>query len=133
MLAVAERGYTTAKSGQRPPFFCRLMSPTADEVVIVALLTANDSLGLRPEVRDVGSSVTVFDFVAAVWPTLAKASAVSARWKVSCLQRKFDELSEELKGLVVAEQRRFLKEINTPKMDEMKRRQKRDAKRSLAA
>ena len=70
MLAVAERGYTTAKSGQRPPFFCRLMSSTADEVVI-ALLTANDSLGLRPEVRDVGSSVTVFDFVAAVWPTLA--------------------------------------------------------------
>jgi hypothetical protein len=68
-----------------------------------------------------------------VWLTLATASSVSARWKVSRLQRKFDELSEESKGLVVAEQQRFLKEINTPKMDEMKRRQKEDAKRSLAA
>jgi hypothetical protein len=72
-------------------------------------------------------------FVAAVWLTLATALAMSARWKVSRLQRKFDELSQELKGLVVAEQRRFLKEINTPKTDEMKRRQKGDPKKSLAA
>jgi hypothetical protein len=66
-----------------------------------------------------------------VWLTLATASAVSARWKVSRLQRKFDELSEELKGLVVAEQRRILKEINTPKMDEMKTRPNGDAKNRL--
>jgi hypothetical protein len=72
-------------------------------------------------------------FVAAVWLMLATASAVSARLKVSRLQRKVDKLSEELKGLAVAEQRRLLKEINTPKVDEMKRRQKGDAKKSLAA
>ena len=52
--------------------------------------------------------------------------------KYSRLQREFDELSEELKGLVVAEQRRFLREINTPK-NETRRRQKVDAKKTLAA
>jgi hypothetical protein len=71
-------------------------------------------------------------FAAAAWLTLTTATAAWACWKVSRLQREFDELSEELKGLVVAEQRRFLKEINTPK-NETKRRQKADAKKSLAA
>ena len=71
-------------------------------------------------------------FAAAAWLTLTTAMAVWACWKVSRLQRELDELSEELKGLVVAEQRRFLREINTPK-NETRRRQKVDAKKTLAA
>ena len=38
-------------------------------------------------------------FVAAVWLILTTTWAVSARWKVSRLQRKFDGLSEDIKGL----------------------------------
>jgi hypothetical protein len=70
-------------------------------------------------------------FIAAVWLTLSTALAVYAFCKASRLQRQFDELSEEVRRLVTAEQRRFLQEINTPK--EMGRRQKGGAKKSLVA
>ena len=75
------------------------------------------------------SAVQYSIWFAAAWLTLTTAMAIWACWKVSRLQREFDELSEELKGLVVAEQRRFLKEINTPK-NETRRRQKVDAKKN---
>jgi hypothetical protein len=62
-------------------------------------------------------------FVAAVWLVLTTVSAVFARGKILSLQRKFDELSERVKGLEVAEQRRFIKEINAPKAAGKPRRQ----------
>ena len=78
------------------------------------------------------SAVQYSIWFAAAWLTLTTATAAWACWKVSRLRRELDELSEELKGLVVAEQRRFLREINTPK-NETRRRQKVDAKKTLAA
>jgi hypothetical protein len=69
----------------------------------------------------------------AVWLAVVTVSFFSVKRKFSRLQRNFDELSNGVKDLLMAEERRFLKEINTPKANEVKTPQIEDAPKSLAA
>jgi type VI protein secretion system component VasK len=97
-----------------PSHCCTLMTPLA-------------------EVGDTAVSAAQYGIwiIAAVWLTLSTALAVRALRNASRLQRKLNELSEQVSRLETAEQRRFLQEINTPK--EIRRRQRGDAKKSLVA